>query len=104
MGKLKEKIKDIIAEDINYESYDNEISDYENIETLLDDLLMTSTTLNNIGALLDNQVDETELRPTPSNFSRVNTLIKYNLQELETLNVNLNDLWHKINDFINKNK
>lgn len=82
----------------------NKIDNVENIETMLDSLLMTSTTLNNIGTLLDKQVGETELRPTTDNFSMVNTLIKYNLQELNTLNDNLNDLWHIVNDFINNNK
>ena len=91
------KLKNILPEKTT------ETPTYESIEVLLDDLLMTSTTLSNIGNLMDKQVDETELRPTADNFSMVNTLIKYNLKELDTLNLNLNDLWHKINDFIKDN-
>ena len=70
---------------------------------MVDNLLITSTKIQNINDFLDNQIHDTEVKKTDDNFSKLYTLIDYNIEQANTLKDSLDELWKTLNIYINKN-
>lgn len=70
---------------------------------MVDNLLITSTKIQNINDFLDNQIHDTEVKKTDANFSKLYTLIDYNIEQANTLKDSLDELWKTLNIYINKN-
>lgn len=47
--------------------------------------------------------DYTEVKKTDANFSKLYTLIDYNIEQANTLKDNLDELWKTLHKYINKN-
>jgi hypothetical protein len=70
---------------------------------MVDNLMLTSTKIQNINDFLNSQIHITEKKNTDDNFSKLYTLIDYNTEQINILKDRLNELWKTLNKQINNN-